>query len=311
MIVPGPLANGAKAAYYTAANVAAGCAAVAAVGPGYSCNTIDAVDPLFPNALPRVLIINQPFVNSASQTTSGLDISATANLPVRSGRAVDQPGRSHRHLQVRLCPGAGQPSSIRRHHGPVRALVGRGHAQVARQLAELARLRPVHSDRDGLLRSRIKQVAADEVARTPMALVMRAPRTCTGPATISAMRIASSTSTERALQDHRQHHVLWQRQQRVQCERSDRPEILLGRELPAVVAYQRCDRARLSGGREFQLPTLPAPAGPSGHASAAAAGDGDLRSPARWCRSGRLPGPASGTRGSAPPPPPAPAPERG
>ncbi|WP_425230674.1 TonB-dependent receptor domain-containing protein [Sphingomonas sp.] len=90
LIANGPLAGAAINAYYSvaanaypsaAAASAAGCAAVAAVGAGYSCNLIDGVDPLFPNALPRVLIVNAPFVNVNSDTTEGLDFSATVSVP--------------------------------------------------------------------------------------------------------------------------------------------------------------------------------------------------------------------------------------
>lgn len=83
LIVAGPLLGDARTAYYTKTNVADACAAVAAVGPGYSCNLTDAIDPLFPTALPRVLIINAPFVNADYSKTSGVDFSATAkaNLP--------------------------------------------------------------------------------------------------------------------------------------------------------------------------------------------------------------------------------------
>jgi len=80
LIVAGPDTGTARTAYYSKTNVTDACAAVAAVGPGYSCNLIDAVDPLFPNALPRVLIINAPFVNANYAVTSGLDMSATASF---------------------------------------------------------------------------------------------------------------------------------------------------------------------------------------------------------------------------------------
>lgn len=82
LIVSGPLMAQARAAYFSKTNVADACAAVAAVGPGYSCNVVDGVDPLFPNALPRVLIINAPFVNANYQITSGIDLAATAKIPV-------------------------------------------------------------------------------------------------------------------------------------------------------------------------------------------------------------------------------------
>ena len=80
LIVAGPLLANARNAYYTQTNVTDACAAVAAVGTGYSCNLIDAVDPLFPNALPRVLIINAPFVNADYSKTSGVDFSATGRF---------------------------------------------------------------------------------------------------------------------------------------------------------------------------------------------------------------------------------------
>lgn len=82
LIVGGPDLGAARNAYFTGTTVAQACAAVAAVGPGYSCNLIDAVDPLFPNALPRVLIINAPFENASYALTSGVDFAATVTLPV-------------------------------------------------------------------------------------------------------------------------------------------------------------------------------------------------------------------------------------
>jgi iron complex outermembrane receptor protein len=91
LIVAGPLASQAIDAYYrvagntyptAAAAAAAGCAAASAVGAGYSCNVVDAADPLAPNALPRLLILNQPFVNASYEVSSGLDIQATATIPL-------------------------------------------------------------------------------------------------------------------------------------------------------------------------------------------------------------------------------------
>jgi iron complex outermembrane receptor protein len=57
---------------------------VAATGAGYSCNVVDGIDPLFPNALPRVLIVNAPFVNVNADKTEGLDFSATFRAPLGS-----------------------------------------------------------------------------------------------------------------------------------------------------------------------------------------------------------------------------------
>jgi iron complex outermembrane receptor protein len=80
LITSGPDIGKATAAYYSAATQAAGCAAVAAVGAGYSCNVVDAPDPLFPSALPRVLIINVPYVNANYSITTGIDLSATGKF---------------------------------------------------------------------------------------------------------------------------------------------------------------------------------------------------------------------------------------
>ena len=82
LITSGPDISKAVAAYYAQTTQAAGCAAIAAVGTGYSCNVVDAVDPLFPTAQPRVLIINVPYVNANYAITAGVDFAATAKVPV-------------------------------------------------------------------------------------------------------------------------------------------------------------------------------------------------------------------------------------
>ena len=94
LIVTGPLAGKAIDAYYSvagqtfasaAAASAAGCAAVAAVAPGYSCNVIDGADPSALNALPRLLVLNAPYVNANFDVVSGLQFTAAANVPITDG----------------------------------------------------------------------------------------------------------------------------------------------------------------------------------------------------------------------------------
>lgn len=85
LIIAGPDIGAAVSAYFSAPNLAAAQAAVAAVGPGYSVNTVDGADPLYPAALPRVLIINVPYVNANYAATSGIDLAATADLPISDG----------------------------------------------------------------------------------------------------------------------------------------------------------------------------------------------------------------------------------
>ncbi|MBN9990825.1 hypothetical protein JND45_15935, partial [Listeria monocytogenes] len=64
---------------------AAACAAVAAVGTGYSCNVIDAADPFSLNALPRLLVLNAPYVNASYEVIAGLQFGASARVPITSG----------------------------------------------------------------------------------------------------------------------------------------------------------------------------------------------------------------------------------
>ncbi len=80
LIVSGSKIAQARAAYFTKTNQADACAAVAAVGAGYSCNVVDVADPLYPTALPRVLIINAPFENASYSQTTGIDVAAQVNV---------------------------------------------------------------------------------------------------------------------------------------------------------------------------------------------------------------------------------------
>ncbi|MGK6324799.1 TonB-dependent receptor domain-containing protein [Sphingomonas sp. DT-51] len=72
VIVAGPNAGAARAAYF----------AGQPLPEGYTAAIVDAPDPLFPNALPRVLVINGPYVNSGYFKTQGLDFSATIRAPI-------------------------------------------------------------------------------------------------------------------------------------------------------------------------------------------------------------------------------------
>jgi iron complex outermembrane receptor protein len=80
LIVSGPLAPKAVDEYYKQKTSEAGCAALAAVGPGYKCKVIDAPDPFNPTALPRLLVYEVPYVNANYQLSSGLDMQANVNV---------------------------------------------------------------------------------------------------------------------------------------------------------------------------------------------------------------------------------------
>ena len=94
LIVAGPLATDAFHAYYSVAGQTfasaeaaskAGCAALAAALPGYSCNVVDGADPFALNALPRLLVVGAPYVNANYDIVEGLQFTAAADVPVTEG----------------------------------------------------------------------------------------------------------------------------------------------------------------------------------------------------------------------------------
>ena len=116
LIVTGPLVADAINAYYSvastaypsaAAAAAAGCAKVAAIGSGYSCNVIDGADPSSLNALPRLLVLNAPYVNSAYLVVSGLEFSLDARVPLGNGIRFESRLDVQETLQYDLHPTSG------------------------------------------------------------------------------------------------------------------------------------------------------------------------------------------------------------
>ncbi|WP_084583380.1 TonB-dependent receptor domain-containing protein [Sphingomonas azotifigens] len=75
VIVAGPDAGTARANYFAGKPLPA----------GYSVGAVDAPDPLFPAALPRVLVINGPYVNAGYFKTQGLDFSASGEFNIAPG----------------------------------------------------------------------------------------------------------------------------------------------------------------------------------------------------------------------------------
>jgi iron complex outermembrane receptor protein len=116
LIVTGPLVADAINAYYSVASTAfasaaaasaAGCAKVAAIGTGYSCNVIDGADPSALNALPRLLVLNAPYVNSAYLVVSGLEFSVDARIPLSDGIRFESRLDVQETLQYDLHPTSG------------------------------------------------------------------------------------------------------------------------------------------------------------------------------------------------------------
>ncbi len=126
LIVTGPQTSDAINAYYSVANqtfasaaaaAAAACAKVAAVGTGYSCNVVDGADPFSPNALPRLLVVNAPYVNSAYEIVSGLEFTADARIKLSEDLRWESRLDVQETLKYDLHPGGGKP--VQRYAGTV------------------------------------------------------------------------------------------------------------------------------------------------------------------------------------------------
>ncbi|THD35603.1 MAG: TonB-dependent receptor [Sphingomonas sp.] len=115
LIVTGPDVGNAITDYYSVANqtfasaaaaAAAGCAKVAAYA-GYSCNVIDGADPSNLNSLPRLLVLNAPYVNSAYLISSGLEFSLDARIPLGGGARFESRLDLQETLKYDLHPATG------------------------------------------------------------------------------------------------------------------------------------------------------------------------------------------------------------
>ena len=167
IIVGGALQGNARLAYYNAAAVASGssaigCAAVAAIGAGYSCNQIDAPDPLFPNALPRVLVINAPFTNENQQRTSGVDVAATANVPLSNGIKFISRLEATYVINYDIVQSDGGVQKFAGTLGPYELSSGAGTPRVRGNWQNTVEAGPVSLSATVYYVSRIKEVAADE-----------------------------------------------------------------------------------------------------------------------------------------------------
>ena len=163
LIVSGPLRAQAISAYYGQSTAAAGCAALAAVGDGYRCNVIDAPDPANPNALPRLLVFNVPYVNANYMVSSGLDMQANATFPLSGDVRLISRLDVTRVLRLDLVTPAGVVQKYAGTLGPYELSSGggtpkiRGNWQNALEAGNFALTATTYYV------GRIKQVAADEI----------------------------------------------------------------------------------------------------------------------------------------------------
>lgn len=157
VIVVGPNAATARANYF----------AGTALPAGYVVSAIDAPDPLFPTALPRVLIINVPYVNSASQQVSGLDFGAAIRVPVTPDLKIGARLDVNYMIEYNVDQGDGVIRKYAGTLGPYELSSGAGTPRVRGNLQTTVEYGPLSLSATTYYVSRFKNVAADEVAAGP------------------------------------------------------------------------------------------------------------------------------------------------
>jgi iron complex outermembrane receptor protein len=164
LIVSGPLRAQAIAAYYGQTNTTAACAALAAVGPGYQCNVIDAPDPSNPNALPRLLVFNVPYVNANYQVSTGIDaqMNATFQLP-GDARFISRLDVT-RVLRLDLVTPAGVVQKYAGTLGPYQLSSGGGTPRIRGNWQNALEIDNFSLTATTYYVGRIKQVAADGIS---------------------------------------------------------------------------------------------------------------------------------------------------
>lgn len=161
VIVAGPNAGDARAAYYSQANLAAATAAVAAI-PGYSVGATDAIDPLFPNALPRLLVVNGPYVNAGYFKTQGIDYSATVAVPINDTVKFTSRLDVTQVLKFNVDFGDGVVRKYVGTLGPYELSSGAGTPKWRGNWQNTLELGPLSLTATAYYVSKIRQVAADE-----------------------------------------------------------------------------------------------------------------------------------------------------
>jgi iron complex outermembrane receptor protein len=154
VIVTGPQAADARAAYF----------AGTALPTGYSVSAVDAIDPLYPNALPRVLIINAPYVNAASQSVSGIDLGANLNVPLGGDAHFISRIDVTRLFKYNVDNGNGVVQKFAGTLGPYELSSGAGTPRIRGNWQNTLQFGALSLTATTYYVSRIKEVAADEIA---------------------------------------------------------------------------------------------------------------------------------------------------
>ena len=163
LIITGPLGADAVANYYRQTNAAAGCAALAAVGAGYNCNVIDAVDPVNPDALPRLLVFNVPYVNANYEVSSGIDVQAIANVLLSNDVRLISRLDATRVSKLDLVTPAGVVQKYAGTLGPYSLSSGGGTPRIRANWQNALEVGQFSLAATTYYVGRIKQVAADKI----------------------------------------------------------------------------------------------------------------------------------------------------
>lgn len=153
VIVAGPNAGAARAAYFAGQPLPA----------GYSVGVVDAIDPLFPNALPRVLVINGPYVNAGYFKTEGLDFSAAVEFPITDDVRFSSRLDVNKILKFNVDFGDGVERKYVGTLGPYELSSGAGTPEWRGNWQNTLELGDFSLTATAYYVSRIKEVAADEV----------------------------------------------------------------------------------------------------------------------------------------------------
>jgi len=154
VIVTGPQSSDARAAYFAGSPLPA----------GYTVSAVDAIDPLFPAALPRVLIINAPYVNAASQSVSGIDLGANVNVPFGGEARFISRIDVTRLFKYNVDNGDGVVQKYAGTLGPYELSSGAGTPRIRGNWQNTLQFGAFSLTATTYYVSRIKAVAADEVA---------------------------------------------------------------------------------------------------------------------------------------------------
>jgi len=124
---------------------------------------IDGPDPLFPAALPRLLVLNAPFVNANYQLSTGIDYQLSARIPVSDGVRFISRLDVTQVLRQDLVTPEGVTQKYAGTLGPYELSSGGGTPRIRANWQNTLQIDNFDLTATTYYVGRIKQVAADEI----------------------------------------------------------------------------------------------------------------------------------------------------